>query len=141
MKLLYENNTQMNRDFKGKIMKLVCERQLYSIMNDTKWNELFSAVNDLKFPPPFQMKLIHKSTPEPEKFDIDVWYLGDWSVDSWPLFFSIEWICVRPRYTKYRGRLVEDEVIDETQEFISILQRYSIPFEEDKGVIMIYGYK
>lgn len=39
-----------------------------------------------------------------------------------------------------QGRLIADEIIDETEEFISILKKYNIPYEEDNGCFIIYGY-
>jgi len=38
-------------------------------------------------------------------------------------------------------RLIPDEITDETDDFISILEKYNIPFEESNGVFIIYGYR
>lgn len=57
------------------------------------------------------------------------------------LYIALEWIKVRPRYLKYRGRLIEPEMIDASEKFEEILQRYQIPYEMENGMYCIYGYK
>lgn len=55
-------------------------------------------------------------------------------------FYCIEWIRVRPRYLKYRGRLVSPELIDITGDFVNLLKELSIPYRLDKDTVYIYGY-
>ena len=112
-------------------------------MNNTKWKELKNAVDDLPFPPPYVLKNVFEEEENVPKFDEDVSYLGDWSNEAfnWGDYFAIEWIKVRPRYKKHRGRLVPDEIVDETEEFLCILKKFNIPFEEQDGVYTIYGYR
>ncbi|WP_165585166.1 DUF6678 family protein [Chryseobacterium soli] len=43
---------------KEKIRKIVSEKGLNSVMNDTKWLELQSSVGKLSFPPPYIDKLV-----------------------------------------------------------------------------------
>ncbi|MDR3353716.1 MAG: hypothetical protein LBO21_01605 [Synergistaceae bacterium] len=73
-------------------------------------------------------------------------YVGDWSGfwdggEALPLFLNIEWLEVLPRNGKHRGRLIADEVLDETDAFIALLKRINIPDEEKNGRVVIYGYK
>jgi len=126
--------------FKKKVMLIVTEKNMYSIMNNTKWKELQNAIKDLPFPPPYQMRYITDDS-ETIDFNEDVRYLGDWTDEPMFPFFHIEWIKVRPRYLKHRGNLIKDELIDETEKFVEILKKYSIPYEEENGVYVIYGYK
>lgn len=126
--------------FKEKVMNAVSERQLASIMNNTKWRELQSAVlNTLPFPPPFQAKYVLEDAPSPNEFEDDVWYVGDWIEGLMP-FYHVEWINVRPRHLVSKGRLVQPEVIDITEKFIGILNEHSIPYYRDSKSIYIYGY-
>lgn len=126
--------------FKEKVMNAVSERQLTSVMNNTKWKVLQSAVlNILPFPPPYQAKYILEDSPSPNEFDNDVWYLGDWIEGLMP-FYYVEWIRVRPRYLKSKGKLIQPEIIDITEEFIGILEKHSIPYFLDNESIYIYGY-
>jgi hypothetical protein len=126
--------------FRQKVQAVIAEKQLCSIMNNTKWEELQSGVlNVLPFPPPYQAKYVLEDTPEPKSFNSDVWYLGDWVEGLLP-FYSVEWIRVRPRYLKNRGLLVKDEVIDITNDFRILLQNHKIPHKEENNSFHIYGY-
>lgn len=61
----------------------------------------------------------------------DSYYAGDWGIyldnylggdiDATP-FYAVEWIKVRPRRLEHQGRLIESKVIDETDQFLEILQ-------------------
>lgn len=128
------------KKLKEKVMLIVSKQCMYSIMNDTKWRELQNAINYLPFPPPYILKYITDET-EPMPFNEDVTYWGDWTDEPLTPFFCIEWVKVRPRYLKYRGRLIKHELVDETEQFLSILQKYSIPYDEENGMYIIYGYK
>ena len=60
-------------------------------------------------------------------------------------FKSLEWVKVKPRFCerKYRGRLIEDEEIwhDLEGEFIKGMKKYSIPYEAEDGMYIVYGYR
>jgi hypothetical protein len=98
----------------------------------------------LPFPPPYNLKCV-TDDEEPGGFSTDApHYVGDWSCyweEGLPPFFNIEWMEVLPRYGKYRGRLVADEILDETDEFIALLTRIGISYEKKNGCIVIYGYQ
>jgi len=144
----YKNhiNSDNFNDMIAKVNKIIAEKNLTSYMNDTKWIELQNAIDDLPFPPPYIMKLIfdYDGLCHPDKISDAPHYLGDWSSywnEGLPPFFIIEWLKVCPRYGKYRGRLVNDEIWDETEEFVTILKKYNIPHEKENGIFTIYGYK
>lgn len=128
------------KKFKQKVLKIISEKNMYSIMNNTKWSELQNAIKGLPFPPPYLLRYV---TDESDSitFNGEVKYLGDWSDEPLFPFFRIEWIKVKPRYMRYKGRLVKDELVDETEQFVSILKQYSIPYEEERGDYIIFGYK
>lgn len=141
----YKEYLQNDRfdDWRKKVAETVSQKGMYSAMNDTKWLELQKAVYSLPFLPPFVLKCVTGDDPDVEPEDAPRW-LGDWS-DYWeeglPPFFDIEWMKVRPRHGQYRGRLIADEIMDETDEFIAILERFAIPYDNDNGTITIYGYR
>jgi hypothetical protein len=119
----------------------VARRGLVSLMNDTKWHELRGAVQtELPFAPPYQLKVVLNPHPQPEQFDTDVNYLGDWSDECLVPFYEIEWIQIRPRYLRHRGRLLAAEVLSVESELLAILHRYDVPYRHDKGSIWIFGY-
>ncbi|WP_052343630.1 DUF6678 family protein [Bacillus massiliigorillae] len=125
---------------KKKINSRISENNLYPIMNNTKWGKLQkSIINDFPILPPYQAKYVLEDTPKPELFEGDVWYLGDWVEGILP-FYSVEWIRVKPRYLKHRGILIQDEVIDFTNEFRTLLQELKIPYVEKNNDFYIYGY-
>lgn len=139
----------MSIDLKERARKIIQQRNLCSYMNDTKWNELRTAMmNDMPFPPPFIIKFLFEDEAVGEKdFYGDVNYFGDW-YEAFAIeghcfngAFAVEWIKVRPRYLKHRGQLVMPEVINAEEKFVEILKRYSIPYEEGDGVYCIYGYR
>lgn len=128
------------KKLKKKVLALVEQRNMISVMNNTKWLELQNSVKELPFLPPYELKFITDNY-EPQPLDKDIRNTGNWDDEVMLPFFNIEWIKVRPRYIKDRGRLIDGEVIDETDMFIEILEKYSIPYEEDNGALIIYGYK
>jgi hypothetical protein len=141
----YTQNDPHVLDKREKARKIVTEKGLSSIMNDTKWLKLQSSIEKLPFPPPYIEKLIfeNKTFEEVQISDAPQW-LGDWSPfyqEGMCLFFAIEYIKVRPRYAEYCGRLVAPKIFDETKEFEKLLKELHIPYEEDKGTFTIYGYK
>jgi hypothetical protein len=132
-------------DLKEKVQKTVAEKRLCSVMNDTKWLELQDAVYELPFLPPNIVKCVTYDDEYPIGQLLDApTYIGDWSSfweEGLPEFFTIEWMRVRPRHGKHRGRLVDPEILDETREFEAILKRLHIPHEEQDGTFTIYGYR
>lgn len=116
-------------------------------MNDTKWNELRDAMmNEMPFRPPYTVKFL---TDDESGDDLseDVYHTQDWYYalsmegECFNAAFAVEWIKVRPRYLKSRGKLLAPEVISAEKEFVAILEKYNIPFEENCGVYCIYGYR
>jgi len=133
-------------DLRKKTNRIIAEKQLSLVMNDTKWLKLQNAVSDLPFLPPY----ICKCVTYDDDYNIGSLsdapaFLGDWSSfweEGIPApFFNIEWIKVRPRHGKYKGMLVDNEILDETSVFVALLDKYSIPYEEENGIFTIYGYK
>lgn len=124
-------------------------RGLKRIMTDEMWSNLIKGVvQELPFPPAYLEKYVLYPVRFygniNEEFDTDVSYFGDWTGENFPCkeyYYKIEWIKVRPRYLKYRGRLIGPEVVDASEEFEALLKKYSIPYEEKNGTYCIYGYR
>ena len=125
---------------KHKVRAELSKRGLVSLMNDTKWRELFAAIDTLPFPPPYQRKDVLHAEPEPTTFDADVWYHGDWVEGIHPLY-SIEWIRIRPRYLKHVGRLLPEIVVDCEAELERALHALGQAYEKANDSIWIYGYR
>lgn len=139
----------MAKNLKERVKNIVRQRNLVSYMNNTKWNELRNAMmNEMPFSPPFIVKfLFEENCLEQQFLEKDVDYSGDWyyglSIDGHYFngAFAIEWLKIRPRYIKHRGMLIAPEIIDAEDIFVSILKKYSIPYEENNGVYCIFGYR
>lgn len=135
--------------YKKKISNIVEQKGLCSMMNNTKWKELKKGISELPFPPPFVIKSVDEEETFYHQFKEDVYYIGDWGMylDNYlggdiyaTPFYAVEWIKIRPRLLEHQGRLIESKVIDETDEFLAILKKYNIPFEEQNETYIIYGY-
>jgi hypothetical protein len=123
------------------VRRELIKRGLVSVMNDTKWAELREAVrSEMPFGPPYQLKDVLNPVPEPEDFESDVDYWGDWSDECLVPFYAIEWLRIRPRFLRRRGGLVAPVVQSVEAEFLDILRRYHIPHRCDGDAIWIYGY-
>ncbi|WP_370551210.1 DUF6678 family protein [Comamonas sp. CMM02] len=122
------------------VREALTNRGLGSYMNDTKWRKLIAEIARLPFPPPYQRKDVLQLVPEPETFDSDVSYLGDWTEGIHPLF-SIEWIRIRPRYVRHAAQLLPKVVIDCQTDLEFALQSLRQPYEKSNGSIWIYGYR
>lgn len=132
----------MTDSLKRKVLNILEKRNLCSYMNNTKWNELINAMlNDMPFPPPYDIKYIDIDCPT-DGMDRDIYCYGDWYE---PFLLTenvlIEWVKIKPVILKRRGLLIPPEVIDETQELIRILEKYNIPYTEENNIFTVYGYK
>lgn len=144
-KYLTENDVDIIKQ-RQQVKKMEIERKLSSLMNDTKWLELQKGIKNLPFAPAYNAKLILWNEDEVNfgNFNEEPSYYGNWSnywEEGLPIFFTIEWLEIRPKYKKYQGRLVPPKIIDETKELINLLNNLNIPFENKNGSIFIYGYK
>jgi hypothetical protein len=132
-------------DKKQKVLSVVNKKQLSSVMNNTKWELLLKSIKDtLQYPPVFQVKYVLEDTPIPENFEEELWYWGEWN-DNWihgirPYYKEVEWIRFRPRYVNHRVIIIEPEIINFTEEFVSMLKKIRIPFVREDDTICIYGY-
>lgn len=136
----------MEYDIKEKISRIIRERNLCSYMNNTKWNELIIAVkNEMSFPPPYDIKYLTQENTTQSNFENeDVYFWGDWDGEEFPTqeyYINIEWIKIRPRFLKHRGKLISPELVDESEKLQDILRRYRIPYEVTDGLYCIYGYR
>jgi len=121
--------------------KLLNERGLASHMNDTKWRELCAGIEELPFPPAYQVKLLDQDEPSPSNIEPVTTYWGDWaSTPEAALGVHVEWIRIAPRYTRQTGRLVSPVIEDCSGQLRSLLKRLHIPFIERDDLFTIYGH-
>ena len=108
-------------DLKALASKIIEQRQLSPVMNDTKWLELQTAILSIpEFEPAYNIQLLTDNITYSPIFEQVPTYLGSWEFIyenyeySLPPFFKIEWIAIQPLYAVRRGRLVEPEIIDKS---------------------------
>lgn len=136
-----------------RILDIIVERSLTSYMNNTKWREFRAAMlEEMPFEPPYDYKTLFDENDYIDKEYIQYFINNDGpysfgSFDNESFHFlnykAIEWVKIRPRfYALEGGQLVKTKKwYDCEKEFIDILKKYSIPYEVNKGVYTIYGYK
>ncbi len=100
----------------------------------------------MPFPPPYIYRsLFEEGEEDAWTLPEEVEYTGDYSAESfaWNDYQTIQWVKVRPWYYQNRGGLLcQHRVLyNGEEEFLAILKRYSIPYEEKDGVYTIYGYR
>lgn len=125
-----------------KIHSLVEQKGLVSYMNNTKWNELFNAINE-NIP---YIDLQYKTIFDDESPDVYWELYGDEEIEHMN-FGQIEWLKIKPTKTEYThiGMLVSPQIrtYDKYDEILKILHQYNISYEYDETeqVFVIYGYK
>lgn len=138
-----------NGDFNHKkthserVVEIISERRLTSYMNNTKWREFVHAMDEeMPCNVPFDLKNIF----EDDHFELYDRFYDDECFNNYD-FKSIEWVKVKPKFCDsiHRGMLIPDEKIphDFINEFVSLMKKYSIPYEyiEAEDAYIIYGYK
>lgn len=134
---------------KDEVELIVRQKRLSSIMNDTKWLKLQTAILSMPdFEPAYSVQLLTDEIKHSPVFGKTPTYLGSWELlyeneeYAPPPFFNIEWMSIQPLREIYRGRLVNPEIMDESDILLDILHQYHIPFEkEDEHTFVIYGFK
>ena len=125
-----------------KIHSLVEQKGLVSYMNNTKWHELFNAVNENIPYIDLQYKTIFEDKSPDEYWEL----YGDEEIEHMNLA-QIEWLKIKPIKTEYThiGMLVSPKIqtYDKNSEILKILHQYNISYEYDETeqVFIIYGYK
>jgi hypothetical protein len=124
-----------------KLKALAAARGLASLMNDTKWRELCLEIQELPFPPSYQIKLLHEEGLLPPKVEHSSTGCGDWAKTPETNFgFHVEWIRIVPRYQHHVGLLLEPEIVDCSDDLRSILVRLKLPFVEADDFFTVYGH-
>ena len=125
-----------------KIRLIVEERGLYSLMNNTKWKELISAIKEKTPNIPIKYKTLFE-----EDTSAYYWTMAGDEHFEYLNMKSVEWfrISYKIKEIKHRGRLIEDKVIiyDKRAEIYEILKNFNIPYEYDEieNAFVVYGYK
>ena len=134
---------------KDEVELIIRQKHLSSIMNDTKWLKLQTAIlSTADFEPAYSVQLLTDEIEHSPVLGKAPTYLWAWELiyENWeyapPPFFNIKWMAIQPLFEIHKGRLVTPEIIDKSDVLLNILHKYRIPFEkEDEHTFVIYGYK
>lgn len=140
-----ENGDYNNKKTQSELIAdIILRRGLTSCMNETKWREfLYAMTEEMSLFVPYDYKTLF----EAEHPDL-LWGTA-YDIESFNYyhFKSIEWVKLKPKFAEhiYKGRLIDDDIIyhDVEKEFISLMEKYNIPYEynQSEEVYVIYGYK
>lgn len=130
-----------------KIREIIHQRQLVSFMNDSKWIQFLHEVEQLEFEPAFIAKRVTELTDienEQRFCSKTPHYLGNWQPfyqEAMSIFMDIEYLLVQPFLAKYQGKLINDIVIDLSDEFKTILIQLNIPYVMEQQCFKILAYQ
>ena len=136
-----------DQKFLQRLRSIINQRQLVSCMNDTKWIKLLCAIEQLDFPPAFIVKRVTEAVDvESESLFCSQipHYWGNWQPfykEAMPIFIDIEYTFVQPRLAKYQGRLIDDLIIDLSEQFKAILIELNIPYVMEMQCFKICAYQ
>ena len=125
---------------KSKVIKVRESRGLASYANKTRWTEALSELES------FDLLARLKWLFDDELSKWSRWiipvpgYLEVLSFGPIP-FREIEWLEINPRVEKWRGALVEPEIVDHRSKVVYVLANSRLIYSEHDGVIRVWGYK
>ena len=123
-----------------KLTKYIYENGYSSLLNNTKWKEIVAVLENIEnYNPRVYIKYILETEID-NKSKISyhpVW----WSEVECEGFEYIEYLEINPIKETYIGRLIEKRKEDFTRIIQRGLDKYTIPYENDSGIIKIYGYR
>lgn len=119
-----------------KLRKLIVASGLTGLSNDTKWNELISAMRSQSskgWCPSFMFNCI------------DSEYVSRWDCEWWhhlPFpFLSVRWLDISfSEETNKKGSLLPSEFIDHSKELEALLTKIGLDFKKGKEAFRIFGY-
>jgi hypothetical protein len=116
---------------RSKIKRLVAERGLCGVANDTKWDEFINAVRARSWHPSYRYKCLDGSI---SRWDVE------WSYHLPFPFISVEWFDVASVQEEKRHRLVATTVKDHSPWIEAILAEAGLDYAKGKTMIRIFGY-
>ena len=127
---------------RSRVTEILESRGLVSVMNNTAWSELRSAITtELPWAPAYQMKSLLSDQPDPRNFDPAPSYHGDWTDPLiWQDTLEIEWMRLSHCYAKHRGQLIAPEIVSLETELRELLNQLNAPRIYSEDSTMIFGY-
>jgi hypothetical protein len=106
---------------------------LASLMSDTRWSQLVTALVDAHFLPEFRVKVIGER-------ESSIGWESSFPHHLPSPYLCIEWLELSGRFSRHRGKLVPDAIVDRSSELEQILRQTRVPFTIDGGVFRVWGH-
>ena len=111
--------------------------QLIGVMNNTKWNALFSDLNEIDEIISYKVTHIDGST-WPEK-EANFPYTSELA-QIWGNFLAMEYLDIDARISHSKGALLSPQVVDHKDKIIAICKKHNAKFSVTENGIRIWGY-
>jgi hypothetical protein len=122
-------------DDRDRFRRIVQQRQLCGLANDTKWDELIAAMRTKEeqknWTPDFRCKCIDSN---PSQWD------GEWFYHlPFPLI-SVEWLDLSFIQKTHRGRLLAPEITDHSNWVEELIKQIGFEYQKGSSMFRIFGY-
>jgi len=120
-------------DERDKLRRVVAERSLCGLANDTKWDEFVGTMRArIEWRPSYRYKCI---VGPPSGWDVEWFYHL-----PFPLL-SVEWLDIAHLQEVRESRLPQRvSVIDHSTWLVPLLQRVGLDFRVGSGMVRVFGY-
>jgi hypothetical protein len=123
----------MKSDAKYKLHRYIESENLTSVLNNTKWNRIFSELKSIGCYIDFQRKDIDEEFTDHEYWCSDIYNVfGGWE--------HIEWLNIRALTFHRRGALVKPKIEDNIQLLIKAISNSGVPYCKHGDGVRVYGY-
>ena len=127
----------INLRSKHQVMELIEKERLIGVMNNTKWNALFSALEEIDELISYKVTYIDGSCwPEA---DASFPYTSELA-QIWGNFIALEYLDIDARLSYSKGALLKPEIIDHKEKVIAICKRHNTKFSDTENGLRIWGY-
>jgi hypothetical protein len=114
--------TEEQRKDADRLRHYIDREQLVAVMNDTKWQRLFKALESMQGWVEFRRKDVREDEHSVGRWDADLYYmLGGWE--------NIEWLDI-----------MATRATDHTEQLLLAVREAGVPFSRQEKIIRIWGY-
>lgn len=116
----------------AKLRRIIAERGLCGLANDTKWDEFISAIRQREdWNPRFRFKCLDG--------DVSRWD-REWCYHPPFPFISVVWFDIEFLAQRHRGVLISPETTDHSPWLIGLLDGIGLDYRRGSMIIRIFGY-
>lgn len=125
--------TNSDKASRASFKRFIAQEGLSGVLNNTKWQELFTALEPIQGKLEFFRKDVNEKEKIPPYWDSDIYHVfAGWS--------HIEWLCIRALVSIPRGALLKPKIEDHTLELLAAVRSTGIPYTKTSDGIKIWGY-